>query len=328
MMPRKAAGRSKSEVSRAAERAKNSGRQAKAKSIAPKTATPLRKRSALKDGAELDHAFPVSGDRRVGRLPGSVQGILSRADGWHRNGVRPHSAPGFELSQHAGENLSKATRVPVDYVEERVNVKPNRVRDASRHVHGDYWGCLHAYTAEPGTKSAFSGQFLLAFAAEERKSSAIGVILSDIGIDGTLGLEDINAEGDFKYLPQVFACYGSMFIPQARATIRIEQASTFKNALAAQRCCMHSSDGAGASDFRDFSGLSPAKENRTGSRWTLLIHSETALAVPEPKQPGRRAPHIRFDRRESFAANICLWPLCPLFVDSDQVRRLTIVGRI
>jgi hypothetical protein len=68
MMPRKAAGRSKFEVSRAAERAKNSGRQAKAKSIAPKTATPLRKRSALKDGAGLDHAFPVSGDRRVGLI--------------------------------------------------------------------------------------------------------------------------------------------------------------------------------------------------------------------------------------------------------------------
>jgi hypothetical protein len=45
------------------------------------------------------------------------------------------------------------------------------------------------------------GQSHLAFAADERKSSAIGVILSDIGIDGTLGLEDINAEGDFKYLP-------------------------------------------------------------------------------------------------------------------------------
>jgi hypothetical protein len=35
--------------------------------------------------------------------------------------------------------------------------------------------------------------------------------------------------------------------------------------------CMHPSDRAGASDFRDFSGLSPAKENRTGSRWTLLL---------------------------------------------------------
>ena len=195
-------------------------------------------------------------------------------------------------------------------------------------VHGDYWGCLHAYTAEPGTNSASSGQFLLAFAAEERKSSAIGVILSDIGIDGTLGLEDINAEGDFKYLPQVFACYGSMFTPQARATIRIEQASTFKNALAAQRCCMHSSDGAGAPDFRDFSGLSPAKENRTGSRWTLLIHSETALAVPEPKQtrPSCTAHTVR-SQGVVRCEYLLMTPL-PALRRQRSVRRLTIVGRI
>ena len=154
-----------------------------------------------------------------------------------------------------------------------------------------------AFTLTPRSQEPTQHLAVNFFLRSRRKNARAVRLESSFRTSGStapLAWKDINAEGDFKYLPQVFACYGSMFIPQARATIRIEQASTFKNALAAQRCCMHSSDGAGASDFRDFSGLSPAKENRTGSRWTLLIHSETVLAVPEPKQPGRRAPHIRF----------------------------------
>jgi hypothetical protein len=43
---------------------------------------------------------------------------------------------------------------------------------------------------------------------------------------------------------------------------------------------VRSSDGAGASDFRDFSDLSPAKENRTGSRWTLLFSSSSLQSLP------------------------------------------------
>jgi two-component system CheB/CheR fusion protein len=200
MMPQEAAGRSQSEVWRAVERKKSKGRNAKIKPIAPKSTSPLKKRSALKDGAELDHSFPVVA------IGASAGGLEAFKEFVHALAVDTGMA--FVLIQHLdpshhsmlAEILSKATRIPVDEVKEGVKVKPNRVYVIPP-------GTFMAITAGAFTltpRSQESGQhlavnFFMRSLAEERKSGAIGVILSGTGVDGTLGLESIKAEGGITF---------------------------------------------------------------------------------------------------------------------------------
>jgi two-component system, chemotaxis family, CheB/CheR fusion protein len=177
MMPPKSAGRSESEIPRAAERAKKGGLNAKAKPVASKSASPLRKQSAQKGDSELDHAFPVVA---IGASAGGLEAYKE-----FFNALPVDTGMAFVLIQHLdprhhsmlAEILSKATRIPVDEVKEGVKVKPNCV-----------------YVIPPGrllaiTGGAFrltprsqeSGQhlpvdFFMRSLAEERKSGAIGVI--------------------------------------------------------------------------------------------------------------------------------------------------------
>jgi two-component system CheB/CheR fusion protein len=200
MMPPKSAGRSESEVSHSAERLKNRERNAKVKPTAPKSASPLRKRSGLKDGSEPDHAFPVVA---IGASAGGLEAFKE-----FFNALAADTGMAFVLIQHLdprhhsmlAEILSKAARIPVDEVKEGVRVKPNRV-----------------YVIPPGTfmaitagvfrltpRSQESGQhlavnFFMRSLAEQRKSGAIGVILSGTGTDGTLGLESIKGEGGITF---------------------------------------------------------------------------------------------------------------------------------
>jgi two-component system, chemotaxis family, CheB/CheR fusion protein len=200
MMPPKSAARSESEIPRAAERAKKGGLNAKAKPVASKSASPLRKQSAQKGDSELDHAFPVVA---IGASAGGLEAYKE-----FFNALPVDTGMAFVLIQHLdprhhsmlAEILSKATRIPVDEVKEGVKVKPNCV-----------------YVIPPGrllaiTGGAFrltprsqeSGQhlpvdFFMRSLAEERKSGAIGVILSGTGKDGTLGLESIKGEGGISF---------------------------------------------------------------------------------------------------------------------------------
>jgi two-component system, chemotaxis family, CheB/CheR fusion protein len=154
----------------------------------------------LKDGAELDHAFPVVA------IGASACGREAYKEFFHALAVDTGMA--FVLIQHLdpshhsmlAEILSKATRVPVDEVKEGVKVKPNRVYVIPPGTFMAITG--GAFTLTP--RSQESGQhlavnFFMRSLAEERKSSAIGVILSGTGIDGTLGLEDIKAEGGITF---------------------------------------------------------------------------------------------------------------------------------
>jgi two-component system, chemotaxis family, CheB/CheR fusion protein len=199
-MPPKSADRSESEVAPSAERKKNSGRNAKTKPIAPKSAFPLRKRSALKDGSELDQGFPVVA------IGASAGGLEAYKEFFHALAVDTGMA--FVLIQHLdpshhsmlAEILSKATKIPVDEVKDGVKVKPNRVYVIPP-------GTFMAITADVFTltpRSQESGQhlavnFFMRSLAEERKSGAIGVVLSGTGTDGTLGLESIKAEGGIAF---------------------------------------------------------------------------------------------------------------------------------
>jgi chemotaxis response regulator CheB len=113
-MPPKSAGRSGSEILRAAERTNKGGRNAKAKPIAPKPASPSRKRSAQTGGSQLDHAFPVV---TIGASAGGLEAYKE-----FFNALAGDTGMAFVLIQHLdprhhsmlAEILSKATRIPVD----------------------------------------------------------------------------------------------------------------------------------------------------------------------------------------------------------------------
>jgi hypothetical protein len=55
------------------------------------------------------------------------------------------------------------------------------------------------------------------------------------------------------------------------------QASSYLIVLIRPKACGRSHSGAGALSYRDFSGLLAAKENRTGSRQTLLPNATTVV---------------------------------------------------
>ncbi len=108
----------------------------------------------------------------------------------------------LDPSHHSllAEILSKSTRIPVDEVKSGTEIKPDRVYvippDALMAIADG------AFVLTP--RNRHSGQhlavnFFMRSLAEERKSAAIGVILSGTGADGTLGLESIKAEGGITF---------------------------------------------------------------------------------------------------------------------------------
>ncbi|MHB8303677.1 MAG: chemotaxis protein CheB, partial [Acidobacteriaceae bacterium] len=114
----------------------------------------------------------------------------------------------FVLIQHLdpkhhsllAEILSKATRMPVDEVKSGTRIKPNRVYvippDAFMAIaEGTF--TLTPRSKEPGQH--LSVNFFMRSLATERKSGAIGIVLSGTGADGTLGLENIKEEGGVTF---------------------------------------------------------------------------------------------------------------------------------
>jgi uncharacterized protein (TIGR02284 family) len=67
----------------------------------------------------------------------------------------------------------------------------------------------------------------------------------------------------------------------------------YMNGQAAPRSLERSADGAGALDFRDFSGSLAAKENRTGSHQTLLFHSATWIEIRKDNMSIGEVTHNR-----------------------------------
>ena len=96
--------------------------------------------------------------------------------------------------------ISKATTMPVEEVKSGVGIKPNCVfviptgvvMAISRGVF-----TLTPRSKEPGQHLAIN--LFMRSLAEDRKSRAIGIVLSGTGNDGTLGLADIKAEGGITF---------------------------------------------------------------------------------------------------------------------------------
>ena len=98
------------------------------------------------------------------------------------------------------EIIAKITAMPVEEVKSGTRIKPDCVyviphnaphRNCGRHV---YPG-----PARQGARPHLAVNFFMRSLAAELSNRAIGVILSGTGADGTLGLEDIKAEGGITF---------------------------------------------------------------------------------------------------------------------------------
>src|SRR5436309_5190572 len=126
----------------------------------------------------------------------------------------------FVLAQHLDpshrsllpEILSKATQMPVSQVSDGTVMTPNRIYVMPPNVEMvARGGTLHLlHPREPRGQRMPIDAFLRSL-AEDRKSGAIGVILSGTASDGVLGLTAIKAEGGITFAQdEKSARYGSM----------------------------------------------------------------------------------------------------------------------
>jgi two-component system CheB/CheR fusion protein len=136
----------------------------------------------------------------------SAGGLEAYTDFFHALPVDTGMA--FVLVQHLdpkhrsllAEILSKATRMPVKEVKSGVRIRPNRVYVIPSNT---FMAISEgAFTLTPRGAEAglhLTINFFMRSLAEERRSGAIGIILSGTGADGTVGLENIKAEGGITF---------------------------------------------------------------------------------------------------------------------------------
>jgi two-component system, chemotaxis family, CheB/CheR fusion protein len=165
-----------------------------------KSASSSKRISARKSVSPPSDSFPVVA------IGASAGGLEAYKEFFHALPVDTGLA--FVLIQHLdpshhsllAEILSKATKLPVDEVRSGIRIKPNHVYV----IPPDAFMAITAATFRLTPRNKGSGQhlsvnFFMRSLAEERRSGAIGVILSGTGADGTLGLESIKAEGGITF---------------------------------------------------------------------------------------------------------------------------------
>ncbi|SPF56194.1 Methylase of chemotaxis methyl-accepting protein [Candidatus Sulfopaludibacter sp. SbA4] len=158
----------------------------------------LKHSSAPAKPASQRQSFPIVG---VGASAGGLEAFTA-----FLKNLPPDSGMGFVLIQHLDpkqhseltELLAKASPMPVLEVTADTTVKANRVYVISPGVSlsiGD--GRLRAEPRESGRNLPID-RFLRSLAGDKR-SNAIGIVLSGTASDGTLGLKAIKAEGGITF---------------------------------------------------------------------------------------------------------------------------------
>ena len=167
---------------------------------AAKSASPSKRKSERKRAAPATESFPVVA---IGASAGGLEAYKE-----FFQALPADTGMAFVLIQHLdpshhsllAEILSKSSRIPVNEVKSGVEIKPNCVYvippDAFLAIAA---GRFILTPRNRQTGQHLSVNFFMRSLAEERKSGAIGVILSGTGADGTLGLESIKAEGGITF---------------------------------------------------------------------------------------------------------------------------------
>jgi two-component system CheB/CheR fusion protein len=167
-----------------------------------KSAPPAEDDPSEKTAAE-GASFPVVA------IGASAGGLEAYTEFFHA--LPPYTGMAFVLVQHLdpshhsmlAEILAKATRIPVEEVKPKVKIRPNHVyvipAGASMFIAD---GSLTLTPRRKGPAQHLPINIFLRSLAEERKSGAIGIILSGTGADGTSGMEDIKAEGGITFVQE------------------------------------------------------------------------------------------------------------------------------
>src|SRR6266851_2193711 len=168
--------------------------------LAPAERERRREPASPEDGAVRGTAHPVVG---IGASAGGLEAfrLLLKS-------LPPDTGLAFVLVQHLDPGhesmltslLSKATQMPVAEVKEGMRAEPNHVYIIPPNsTLGILNGSLHLTARmKPGSRHMPIDHFLRSL-AEDQGSGAIGVILSGVATDGTLGLKAIKAEGGITF---------------------------------------------------------------------------------------------------------------------------------
>jgi len=148
----------------------------------------------------------VQGDFPVVAIGASAGGLEAYTELF--KALPPNTGMAFVVVQHLDPShhslladiVSKTTTMPVKEVTSGLKLNPNCAYVIPHNVLMAIEGgafVLMPRSTEPGRH--LSVNFFMRSLAEDRKSRAIGVVLSGTGADGTLGLESIKAEGGITF---------------------------------------------------------------------------------------------------------------------------------
>ncbi len=151
-----------------------------------------------------DDSFPIVG---IGASAGGLEALEQ-----FFQHVPDKSGLAFVVVQHLDpthkgmlvELLQRVTAMKVLQIRDRLRVKPDTVhvippnKDLSI-LHG----VLHLLDADGAARTASADRFLLPVAGRRPDERALGVVLSGMGSDGTLGLADIKAHGGTVFVQEL-----------------------------------------------------------------------------------------------------------------------------
>ncbi|MGB7189747.1 MAG: chemotaxis protein CheB, partial [Acidobacteriaceae bacterium] len=153
-----------------------------------------------KDAAAQNGAFPIVA------IGASAGGLEAYQEFFHA--LPPVTGMAFVVVQHLdpthhsllAEILGKATRMPVEEVKSGDKIRRDRVYVIPPNTCLAIAGDVFKLTPRSkGLPQQLAVNFFMRSLAEERKSGAIGIVLSGTGTDGTSGMEDIKAEGGLTF---------------------------------------------------------------------------------------------------------------------------------
>src|SRR5713226_9410498 len=180
---------------------KRPGAQVKARQLKSES-SPAGDDPPSKDAAHKD-SFPVVA---IGASAGGLEAYTE-----FFKALPANTGMAFVVVQHLDPNhrslladiISKTAKMPVEEVTSGQKLKPNC---AYVIPHNTLMAIVEgSFTLTPRGKEPrqhLSINFFMRSLAQERQSGAIGIVLSGTGADGTLGLEDIKAEGAL-HLPRL-----------------------------------------------------------------------------------------------------------------------------
>jgi two-component system, chemotaxis family, CheB/CheR fusion protein len=176
-----------------------------------KTRPTANGRSARRRPATAAAQFPIVG---VGASAGGLEAFVELL-----THLPLDTGMAFVLVQHLDpqhesaltEILSRATRMPVSEVTQNRRVEPNKVYVIPPNTSlGISRGVLKLEPRKAVRAPHHSIDIFFESLAQDRHSSAIGVILSGSATDGTIGLQAIKAEGGVTFAQDETASYDSM----------------------------------------------------------------------------------------------------------------------